>query len=169
MLSFGIHVLFSKTKIDQKDLLLFPLASHDKIVRFEVPMDNPLLMNKLNNIDHLDGQSEHSDHTELVIAFFMQGIHRRTQQIHHHKILTKLTPVVVNLGQPDLLEIRLFHQPHVNLTLLKKLLFLQVNVFEFDGNLLSVQSVLGTPKLSKGSAANLDLNLVPIGKYLALH
>jgi hypothetical protein len=105
-------------------------------------MDNPLGMNKLNNVDHLDSQPSHSHHTELLIALIMKGVDRRTQNIHHHEILTKLAPVVVNLRQPNFLDIPLLHQPHVNLALLKQSLLLQVNIFELDGNPLLVHRVI---------------------------
>jgi hypothetical protein len=65
----GGLITFGQSKVNNKDgVLVVLIAAHQKIVGFDVTMNDALFMDLLDSCDHLDSNVEHSLQIELALA-----------------------------------------------------------------------------------------------------
>ena len=88
VLSIRTLVAFGQSKIDDVDSVLGLLsASNQKVVRFDVSMNDSLFMNNLDSLDHLHGNVKYSIEVELSAALLEQVLERFTKHVHHHDMV----------------------------------------------------------------------------------
>lgn len=63
------------------------VASNKEVVRFNVTMNDALLMHNLDSLDHLYGNVENGLEVELAAALLEQIFKRLTEQIHDHNVI----------------------------------------------------------------------------------
>jgi hypothetical protein len=69
VLSIRILVALGETEIDDEDVVLVLIvSSNQKVIRLNISMDNPLFVDLLNSLNHLDGDAENSLEVELAAA-----------------------------------------------------------------------------------------------------
>lgn len=69
MLSFRVFEAFSKTKIDNIDIIFRNISSSNKeIVRFDITVDNSFFVNFLNSLNHLLGNQTDSFEVKFPFA-----------------------------------------------------------------------------------------------------
>ena len=85
MLALAILVAFSEAEIDDVDAVSCSLRAADQeVVRLNIAMDNPLLMNLLDSLDELYGDEEDCFKVELAAAGREEVFKRGAKQIHDH-------------------------------------------------------------------------------------
>ena len=73
VLSVGTLVAFGETEIDNENCVFVIFSSsNQEIVWFDVSVDDSLLMNHFDSLDHLDGNMEDSLEIELSSALLEQ-------------------------------------------------------------------------------------------------
>lgn len=73
VLTVGTLVALGETEIDNVDRVFGLLcASNQKVVRFDISMNDSLLVDNLDSLNHLDGDVQHSVEVELSAALLEQ-------------------------------------------------------------------------------------------------
>ena len=88
VLSVRGFVALGETKIDDIDSIggLF-ISSDQEIVRFDITMNNPFFMHRLDSLDHLSGDVKNSLKVKLSSVFLEQVLKRLTEHVHHHYVI----------------------------------------------------------------------------------
>ena len=69
MFSFTILIALGKSEIDDIDVVTASLSStNQEVVRFDVSVDDPLLVHLFDSFDELDGDHEHSLEIKVALA-----------------------------------------------------------------------------------------------------
>lgn len=84
VLTFRILVAFSETKINNVDVITSGIGSNQKVVRFDVSMNNPLLMNLFNSFDHLLSNEATSFKVKFPFALHEKVLKTWSEHIHDH-------------------------------------------------------------------------------------
>ena len=88
VLSIWGLVAFGETKINDVDSAFgLVSSSNQKIIWFDISMDDSLLMDDLDSLDHLDRDVENGADVELSSAFLEQVLEWLTEHIHDHDVV----------------------------------------------------------------------------------
>ena len=71
------------------------------IRRLIIPVDEVLVVHKLDPSDHLIGQHEHSLHGEPAGAEVEEVLEARPQQVHHQHVVVSLLPIPPDVWNTD--------------------------------------------------------------------
>lgn len=74
--SSRVFVSLCETKINEVNNVLLFTQPDQKVIRFYVSMQKPVLMDKLNTLQHLDGKHEHSFVRKLLATVFVEIFER---------------------------------------------------------------------------------------------
>ena len=100
-----IHKLFSQSEIDEEKFITMSAYSHEKIVRFNVSVDEVSVMNEFNAVYHLVSQHQHRFHGEPSQAAIRAGIEqilqRWPQQIHNQDVVVTFRTIPANVWNTD--------------------------------------------------------------------
>ena len=84
MLALRIFVAFCQTKINDVDVVTGCICSDQKVVRFDVSMNNPLLVNLLNSFNHLLSNEATGFEVEFPFALHKEVLETWAEHIHNH-------------------------------------------------------------------------------------
>lgn len=85
--SLAVFVALSQAEIDDIDVVTSSFSSSDqKVVRFDVSVDNAFLMDLFDASDHLHSDLQNRLQIELPLARLEQVLQRRAKQVHHHHV-----------------------------------------------------------------------------------
>ena len=84
VLAFRIFVAFCKTKINDIDVVASCIGSNQKVIRLDVSMNNPFLVNLLNSFDHLLSNETTSFEVKFPFALHEQVFETWAEHIHNH-------------------------------------------------------------------------------------
>ena len=93
-----VNKLLNKAHIDQITEILVFASAHHKVVRFDVPMQVVVIVQRLNSIQHL--QCEHTDRLNRKFFVFLleQRLKGFAEQRHdHHSALTSFFSKVMDV------------------------------------------------------------------------
>ena len=96
-MSSAIPKLFSQSVIDEEKLVTVLAYSHEKIVRFNVSVDEVFVMNEFNAAYHLVSQHQHRFHGEPSRAEIEQILQRWPQQIHNQDVVATFMTIPANV------------------------------------------------------------------------
>lgn len=100
-MGFRVTVFFGQTEVDDIHLVSALSDAHQKIIRFNVPVNERLGMNVLDPRDELVGEQEHRFQGELAITEVEEILQARPQQIEHHGIIVTLGAKPTHEGNAD--------------------------------------------------------------------
>ena len=66
--SFGVSISFGQAEVDHVDNILFLAVAYQEVVRFHVPVDEVVIMEEFESLNHLVGQHERGLDRELPLA-----------------------------------------------------------------------------------------------------
>lgn len=131
MVCVGVEITLGETVVDDVDEVGRSFShTNDKVVRFDITMNEVTVMDVLHTSDHLDCQHVDSLLGEFSVAKVEQILQTWTQQIHHHYILHRVGFVHVHVGD----TVASFKYS-VQLGLRLKLRGLGLCIFDLDGYL----------------------------------
>ena len=95
--SLWVSESLGQTKIDHINVVLLFADSNQEVVGFDISVDDPLLMNDFNSLNHLCCNMKNRSQIKLF-ALSEQVLKTLTQQIHHHnmKLLSILSLFVAH-------------------------------------------------------------------------
>lgn len=77
--SFRVSVSLSKAKVNKVDLMLFLIDSDKEVIRFHVSVNEVVVVEVLQSLDHLVCDHQHALQRELPLAKCEQVFQRRPQ------------------------------------------------------------------------------------------
>lgn len=88
MLAIGGLVALCKTEIDNVNCALgLVCASNQKVIRFDIPVDDSLLVDHLDPLDHLDRDVENCADVKLSSALLEQVLEGLAEHVHYHNVI----------------------------------------------------------------------------------
>jgi hypothetical protein len=88
MLSVRILVALCESEVNDKDLILSSVGSADEeVVWLDIPVDNPFLVNLLNELNHLNRNQEDCLEREFALAHLEKVLKRRSKHVHYHNMV----------------------------------------------------------------------------------
>lgn len=88
MLAFRVLKAFSKTKINDVDVVLSAFSATNKeVVRLDITMNYTLLVHLLNSLIHLHSDMKYSTQVELSSALLEQVFQTLTELVHDHNVI----------------------------------------------------------------------------------
>eukprot|EP00438_Fugacium_kawagutii_P027960 Skav210839 [mRNA] locus=scaffold543:63222:72338:- [translate_table: standard] len=106
-----------KAKVNDVDLVMLPFGTQDKIAGLDVSMNDLVLVNKLDAVNHLLCHHQNSLQAKLPVTFLHEDIfQRRTQQPHRHDVIFAFTTYPKHRGgaralwPKDLTKLSLFEE-----------------------------------------------------------
>ena len=85
-----VPVLLGQTKVDHEQLVAVAPNPHQKVVWFDVPMDEILVVHILDPPNHLVSQHEDGLHGKSPRAEVEEIFEARAKQVHHQHIVVAL-------------------------------------------------------------------------------
>ena len=165
MLSIRTLVAFSETEVDDVNGVLCSVsASNQEVVRLDVTMNDSLLVDNLDSLNHLDGDMENGLEIELSSALLEEILERLTQHVHNHDMIhfSILSLFVTNEVQ---VRNRSFASQLVNeLTLPEKhdVLLIFDCLFDFGSQIVTSLLFLDLVDISKSTSTEFFYDLVPL-------
>jgi hypothetical protein len=87
VLAVGRLVALGESKIDDIDRVLgLVIAANQEVVGLNVTMNDALLVDDLDSLDHLGGNMKHGFQVKLAAALLEQVLERLAEQIHNHDV-----------------------------------------------------------------------------------
>ena len=96
-----VPVLLGQAEVDEKELVAVTTDAHQEVVRLDVPVDEVLVVNKLDPPDHLVGQHENRLHGEAPGAEVEEVFERGSEEVHDEDVVVALRSVPPDVGDPD--------------------------------------------------------------------
>ena len=88
VLTIGALVALSQSKINDVDSVFGLLsASNQKVVGFDISMNDSLFVHDLNSLDHLNGDVQNCIEIELSTALLEQVFEGLTEHVHDHDVV----------------------------------------------------------------------------------
>jgi hypothetical protein len=88
VLAIRTLVALRQSKIDNVDRILGLLsATNQKVVGLDIPMNDSLLVDNLDSLDHLNGNVQDSIEVELSSAFLEQVFEGLAEHVHDHDVV----------------------------------------------------------------------------------
>ena len=150
-----VAVFFSKAKVDNVDLVTSLADAHQKVVWFDVAVDERLGVNVLDAGNKLIGQQEDRLEREFAVAKVEQVFEAGSEQVKDHGIVVTLGSEPANKWNPDAAGERL-----VNARLIFELRMLGLNTLELDSNLLARNDIGAKVNVAKRSRSDLATDSV---------
>ena len=91
------HKFFGQPEVNHIYFILVGPPANEKIIRFNIPMQNSPLMDKLDELQHLQSNHDSGFKWKFAIASIQHILERLTQIVHDHHIIVSLPPDIVHL------------------------------------------------------------------------
>lgn len=103
LLRFGVSILLRHSKVDNMDnVCSFCARSADKeVVRFNVAVDEVLLVNSLDASDHLFGRHAHRFDRKLPPTHVEEVLQAESKEVNDENIMQAFLAEVVDLRDPN--------------------------------------------------------------------
>ena len=88
--SFWVSVPFRQAKINYVNNILFLAVANEEVVRFHVPVNKVIVMQKFKPLDHLVSDHQRGLHGEFALAEIKSVLETRPEQIHDHCVVVSL-------------------------------------------------------------------------------
>lgn len=98
----SIPKLLGQPEVDQEQFVAMPPDTHQKVVRFDVAMDERLTMDVFYATDHLIGQHQHRFDGETARTEIEEIFEGRSQQVHHEDVVVLLLAIVSAIEMANL-------------------------------------------------------------------
>lgn len=132
----GVAIFLGQAKIDDVNLIAALADAHEKVVRFDVAVDEGLRVDVFNAADELVGQQQDGLEGELAVAEVEQILERGAEKVKDHGVVVTLGPEPPHEGNADTSGERL-----VDASFIFELGVLGLDALEFDGDLLARDDV----------------------------
>lgn len=131
-----VLVSLGQSEIDKVDHVLLLAEADQEVVRFYVPVEETLLMDVFNSLQHLNAYHQGGLECELAPTVLEQMLKGRSQQVHDQHVVIVLSPVVVQVGYANWPV-----EEFIELRFVVKLRELGLDRLQFDCHLFSVFNV----------------------------
>ncbi len=135
-MSLGVAVLLGQAEINYVDLVATLSNPHEKVIGFDVTMNEGLGMNVLDAGDELVRKEENRLQREFSVAEVEQVLQTGTEQIENHSIIVAFRSRPTHEGDADTAGERLVHTSFI-----LELWVLCFDTLELDSNLLARDDV----------------------------
>ena len=92
----GVAISFGEAKVDHVNNILLLAVADEEIIGLHIPMDEMIIMEELEPLDHLVGQHESRLDRELALAVVEQVLETGSEQVHDHRIVVSFHAKPVN-------------------------------------------------------------------------
>ena len=102
--AIGLSEELSQSKVNDKDgVLVLVVAANQKVVRFNIPVDDSLGVSLFDSANHLNGAVANSRQIKLLLAVLKETLQRLPKQVHYHDV--ELVGLTLLVG-PDIVQLR---------------------------------------------------------------
>ena len=92
---------FGKPEVNHINLVLVGSSADQEIVGFDISMQYPSLMDKLDQLEHFESDHDAGFEGEFAVASVEHIFEGLAQVVHDHHIIISLSSDVVDLGDVD--------------------------------------------------------------------
>lgn len=87
VLALGVFVAFRETEVNNVNIIFGHFsASNKEVIRFNISVNDSLLVHFLDSFDHLLGNKAARLEVELALALHKEVLETWTEHIHHHHV-----------------------------------------------------------------------------------
>lgn len=97
----GVEVALGEAKVNGIENMRFLTRTHQEVLRFDITMNEFLLMHVFDAIDKVNGEHAHSLICEVTVTKDEQVVQRRPQHLYHHYIEVPLTSIMIDVAKTD--------------------------------------------------------------------
>ena len=94
--SFWIAISLGEAEIDNINDVLFFAVAYQEVIGFHVPVNEVIIVQEFESLDHLVSDHERRLNCEFTLAEVERVFETRTEQVHDHRIVVALYPKPVN-------------------------------------------------------------------------